>query len=415
MKYLALISAVLFSSLAFANNWYDRGNGGFALFCANQKPQVLDLFENQDSFPMAFASAETAEKKALEIVSRLQGLDPHRASLYREWIQSFSREISFAPSATQFKNTPDAGLVSIPEGCKLEQVVFQRNPSVLNRSRYVVNRDLWNELDTDNQAALIVHEIIYRDFINSRTVEMTSERIRLFNGVLHGNALNGASLKDYLSILKELHFATYMHQNLLLSLGYSNESGTWTESALIFSNDSIERGTLAATQAFERSSLKYICMENTVPELGWAEFDAQGRLVQLHVTEKFRESSSCPLPFMEYHSEQGDFTISGYDWKFASDEQPTEVRGTLSTQSQFQLTYGKNTFVLAYEPFRPSTVETYFLFDENLNLREIGLGGSACRSPLNNTVLFTAKKNVLDDILQLNSEAQITSPLGLCF
>lgn len=419
MKSLIFFAALVLSSSAFANNWYDRGNAGFAIFCAGEtKPHVLDLYEvsQRHGLVPALSAKTTAVEKAVDLLSRLNSLDPARAKTYRMWAQDFMGSASFMTSANEFVKTPDAGLVTLPVGCKLEQLVFQRNPSILNKSRYIVNSALWNQLDADNQAALLVHEVIYREFINSLSFEVTSERIRTFNALIHADGLQGLSQESYLALLQELHFPTFEYKGLALSLGSMDATGSWNVSRLSFENGVIRNAVLSGRHPFERPYVKFYCNDSaSVADLGAVVLNNDGNLVSLRVNSDFVQKDECPLPFMEYRTAKSDFTVSGTSWDFDSNEQPAAVKGTLSTSGQFQLNYAGTTYSLAWDLFKPVNVETYFGFDKDLNLRELGLGGAACRSSLNQSVIFTPKNFLSDSILLLDENGVLTSELGLCF
>lgn len=50
-----------------------------------------------------------------------------------------------------------------PRGCKIEQIAIQKEPAFPEDKRFTVSKDLWDLLDEDNKAGLVLHEIIYRE------------------------------------------------------------------------------------------------------------------------------------------------------------------------------------------------------------------------------------------------------------
>ncbi|WP_413943638.1 hypothetical protein [Bdellovibrio sp. HCB-162] len=419
MKSLVFLSAFVLSSVALANNWYDRGNAGFAILCAGGvKAQTLDLYEVSERHGLvaSYSNKSSAVEKAVDLLSRLNSLDPARAKMYRLWAQDFMGSATFVAAANEFVKTPDAGLVTLPTDCKLEQAVFQRNPSILNKSRYIVNSTLWNKLDADNQAALIVHEVIYREFMNSLAFEVTSERIRAFNSFIHADGLKTLSAQEYLAFLQELHFTNYEYKGLNLALGYTDTKGAWNNSILVFENGNVVRASLSGRHPFERSYFKFYCDDTaTTPDLGTVTLNSEGLLISLRVNSDFVQKNECALPFIPYESAKGQFIISGTSWEFDANEKPVTVKGALSTAEQFQLNYAGTNYVLAWDPFKPVTVETQFTFDKEMNLRKIALGGAACRSPLNQSVIFTPRNFSSDSVISLDENGVMTSELGLCF
>lgn len=419
MKFLNLVLSVLISGLAcsaMANNWYDRGNAGFALFCADQNPVVLDLHENssRDVGPIQFSKASSPVEKALELVGRLEALDPARALLYRGWVLEFMSSAKFVQQA-QINKTPDLGLVTIPTGCALEQVVFQRNPSILNKSRYVVNESLWTQLDADNQAALIVHEVIYREFMNSVALEFSSERIRLFNSILHANLLKNLSKSEYLTLLQELHFTTYEAHGLQFSLGYSLADGRWTNTDISMDDSgNITSGTLTTRQSFQRAHIAYSCADNSTFELGSVQLQ-NGLLRSLKVQEELLTASSCALPFMTYGATNEPLVLSGEQWTFGPQERPVQVTTRVSGHNKIAFSYKDSSFELVPHLFKNESYTSHYTFDQNLNLVELDLGGHPCRHPSTKKILFVQKSYEATGSVLLDEEGRLTSSLPLCF
>lgn len=418
MRLLKLLTlSLLFSSSAWANNWYDRGNAGFALFCSDRAPQVLDLYEAQqrDGYTIAFSNQFGVIEKVYDLISRFDKLDPKRANVYRAWAQEFFAESTALSPSTEIVQTPDLGYVSLPQACRLEQVIFQRNPSVLNKYRYIINTSLWNKLDADQLAALVLHEIVYREFMNSRTNEMTSERIRMFNGLVHANKFVSLTVPEYVSILQELHFTTYSYNGVLLSLGSANTVGAWTTNSIQFHADSIlEKAVLAGEQAFELNGVKFVCFQSNM-DLGEATFQSSGKLKSLRVATDFAAQTECALPFMEYSSDKGRFTVSGTEWTFHDNGAPLVVKGSLRLTEQLQINYAGVTYSSFWNPFMQKSVESFFEFDTDLNLRALGLGGAACRNPLNNSVQFNPKPYGTDTIVSLTAAGQLEIEPPACF
>lgn len=380
----SLLSLIAVS--AHANNWYDRGNAGFALFCAGQAPIVLDLYEvtTRDLGVVRFSKAATAVDKAVDLASRLEIVDPARARQYKASALDFMNSAQFVTDLG-IRKTPDLGLVTVPTDCTLEQVVFQRNPSILNKARYVVNSNLWNQLDADNQAALILHEAIYREVINSTANELFSERVRIFNGVIHAQQVRSLLKKDYLKMLQELHLTTYEENGLKISLGYTTPEGYWMDSEVFMDQlGSILSASLAANQYFGYGGMEYACVGSTVAEMGRVTLE-DGLIRTLHVNPDFAREGVCSLPMLIVPDSNG-YAIFGNLWFFDRAKNVMRVDG--STKNKTQLNYKGIIYELVPDLFKNDVYNTTFIFDRRMNLIELGLGGTPCLNEAEGKIQF---------------------------
>ncbi|WP_374000854.1 hypothetical protein [Bdellovibrio bacteriovorus] len=419
MKLLSLFlvfAATLSSIGAQANNWYDRGNGGFILVCTGKKSAVLDLHENatRQIGEVQFSSSTAVTAKVLDLISRLEAHDKGRATQYKAWALSFFNEVQWIREAS-FNQTPDLGMVIIPNDCRLEQVVFQRNPSILNKTRYMVDENLWNHMDTDNQAALIMHEIIYREFMNSVTKEIASERIRIFNLVLHTNILKNLTQPEYISLIQELHFTSYTSQNLKFTIGYESNDKGWLNLPVTFNSaGNVVEGTLAAEQTFIRKHLSYTCSATEIPSLGNAKLDDNGTLRLLNIQDGF-DTKICGLPFATIQGDEGTITISGTQWSFDENEQPNYISGILP-QARHSFKYKGTTYEVQTSVLQKDSYSSTYYFDSAMNLIALDLGGSACRDTKTQNIIFSRAANPASALLlSLDAEGKLKSPLPACY
>ncbi|UOF00562.1 hypothetical protein [Bdellovibrio reynosensis] len=377
MKYLNLLLVLFgffFSSVSFANNWYDRGNGGFTVVCPDSSV-VLDLFETDINglVKVHYSSQETALAKAQDIVGRLKGLDPAREALYQTWLQDFFTEVSFVKNAN-FAPVNDLGLVALPSNCALKQVVFQRNPSVLNSSRYLIDSELWNSIDENQQAALMVHEIIYREFINGTSFETSSERVRHFNALLHSNVLKNWNLKTYLDVLKGLHVSTYTYEGLSFLIGYSDERFNYVASNIEVQEGRILSGTLSTFAAIDLPLLKWNCSTKNAPAaLGNVVLAEDGRIKNLKVSAQWLAYSDC-LPSFTLAPQ---FVVVGTEWLFDLHEALIDVKAPAELYNNRELLFGKWS-ITRRVGLTDVPAEAFFDFDQDSNLRILSLGGSPC-------------------------------------
>ena len=193
---------------------YEVLNGGDVVVCRNQLGEILsvellDVMESQlftGRFPLELGSPFwTATDKARFALNRLLPLDPERASRYLQQLVDFFDAVMFLEKVS-LVDVPDSHHLAIPKNCELEQVAIQISNIILPEpARIIINKDLWDLMDADNQAALILHEIIYQEaFLLGHT---TSFRVRYFNNFICSNKPNELDLSRYVrTILAPLGF-----------------------------------------------------------------------------------------------------------------------------------------------------------------------------------------------------------------
>lgn len=170
MKY-TIISALLFCFTANASKIIR--NGGDAIVCnktKNPTAVVLDHYEASNLFGLTIDLGDkdlSVEEKVEIAFNRLEKLSPLRHKVYKEFAQSFVKEAQFIKDA-QFKDVEDSEHIIIPNGCKIEQAAIQIAPKFPGAKRYFINDDIWQLMDNDSKAGLIIHEIIYREALEHK-------------------------------------------------------------------------------------------------------------------------------------------------------------------------------------------------------------------------------------------------------
>lgn len=183
----------------------EKGNGGVAIYCPSKKEkkyEVLDLYEAKEVYGMKLEPAEGRNFMLLAdaYLERIARLNPNRAKLYREYMLSWQHEAQMIPG-NDFADIPDVGWAVKPRDCEFVQVVAQfQQPRV--GKRYFVNADIWNQLDEENKAALMIHEFMYREGLLEKNSFTGSTGLRFFNGFIHSEEMNKATLKAYIEALR---------------------------------------------------------------------------------------------------------------------------------------------------------------------------------------------------------------------
>lgn len=145
------------------------GNGGDAVVCRDSEDrktaELLDYYEARtlrgiiiDMGP-ADLSVQSKADLALDRIARVR---PEWAARYAHRIQNFYRDAQFLKGYS-LQDIPDSRHLTLPNGCKIEQLVIQRPVRPENEALFLVNEDLWDLLDNTNKAGILLHEAIYEE------------------------------------------------------------------------------------------------------------------------------------------------------------------------------------------------------------------------------------------------------------
>lgn len=186
----------------------ERGNGGKVLVCENQNDfdvELLDLFEAREISEWNFTLNLDEKRlnymdKVKLVLERVKKFDPYRSARYEIARSQFEANAKFLHNA-DLPNTVDVGLTSIPDSCQLIQIAIQLKPELPGQKLYTIDGDLWEKLDENNKAALVLHEIIYGEA--SERMHIDSTKVRYFNALLTSNELLNYTqnqFDDFLSV-----------------------------------------------------------------------------------------------------------------------------------------------------------------------------------------------------------------------
>ncbi|MGE0174016.1 MAG: hypothetical protein AB7T49_14560 [Oligoflexales bacterium] len=199
--------AVIFLLLIGGQALADRqGNGGDAVVCYEgskiTQVEFLDLVEGQIMWNLTpkMGSGSREEERALFVLERLKAVDLGRYHEYSAGIRDFYSNAQFKPGI-ELPDIPDHGDVPLPRGCKIEQAVIQKEQRRPEEAYFTVSRDLWELMSLDSRAALILHEIIYKEAIAAG--HNNSMDTRYFTANLSSDSFESMDQDQYISFLNE--------------------------------------------------------------------------------------------------------------------------------------------------------------------------------------------------------------------
>ena len=224
MKIIIFLGLTIFSLNSFADRIV--GNGGDILQCQKNSNspvtfELFDLFEARDQRGMEIDYPENVKGPlaiAEEVIKRLEKISPRRVETYLEWARNFEKEALFK-SNINLTNIDDSLHFYTPVHCQLKQIAIQQTPRFFGDKRYVVNKDLWDAGDDYQRAALITHEIIYREYLNLHgTSNVDSRSVRYFNSILWSNRAKDFTVKQFIKFIQELRFEYAEHNGVKIQV-----------------------------------------------------------------------------------------------------------------------------------------------------------------------------------------------------
>lgn len=232
MKFALIL--MLLSSVVFAGN--EGGNGGDGIYCpesttASARVVLLDYFEMND---LVLGPSSNEWEKVSFVLKRMARVNPNRARLYEEGLKNFLFETKFV-RGTRLPDIPDQGNVAFPRKCELRQLAIQETSyyfgenyhswNTIRPGRYTIDADLWDLMDADSKAGLILHELIYREGANIRQ-HKNSRMVREMNRLLSSYEMEGIPREEYNSKVLVLGFGVVDQKinDFLLPVSHYN---TW--------------------------------------------------------------------------------------------------------------------------------------------------------------------------------------------
>lgn len=180
------------------------GNGGNVVRCKDPKSiQLLDFYE-RDITP---DSGDLKEAKAIakQKLERLKFVAQKLAEQYLRRLNQIEAEIDFK-SDIEILEVPDSKHLFKPlsKNCEILQIAVRNNKAIDSDKRFIIRKDLWNELAPAQQAGLLTHEIIHEHF--TKLGEESSVKARRLNVALYSEKLDKNA---FWKLIKELEIPIY--------------------------------------------------------------------------------------------------------------------------------------------------------------------------------------------------------------
>lgn len=162
MKNILVVFMLLIAGPSFASR---VGNGGDGVYCEKEgrvSVELLDFFEGRLRGWPPVLIGETVEEKIELFIQKVEKFDLYLGIVLREGFDHYLQNRRFTDN--ELVDIPDSEHVQLPKGCQIRQAAIFRMPHELipGEPVYLVNQDLWDLMDKNSKAGLVLHEILYR-------------------------------------------------------------------------------------------------------------------------------------------------------------------------------------------------------------------------------------------------------------
>jgi hypothetical protein len=211
MRIHLIVFSLLIGSFCFASN--ETFDSGDVVTCKarGRTPDTIELLDIFQTRPRPTRAPTTVlgapnlsvEKKIAMALMRLEKVSPLRVQVYREEISQFWTEAELIPNVV-LKDTPDTSGTVLASGCEIQQIASQRVPADSQEKRYSISKNLWSQLDNDSKAALIIHQVMFREALEYGI--RSSRSTRTLNATLLTNQIPAGSLVRFFDFLTKAGF-----------------------------------------------------------------------------------------------------------------------------------------------------------------------------------------------------------------
>ena len=205
---MKFIFVFLAAKMVFAGGY--KGNGGDVIICPNSRPVLLDFFESDQPATNLKSTADT--KIYIEnFLAQLRPFAPLLAMEMKSQISHFFERVK-PIRGIELGDVPDEDLLKpIPPNCVRKQVA-NRNPLLVPPGKdFVIQQDLFEQMDPENQVGLITHELFYQN-----STAQSSREVRALNRALHNGTVT--SIELLLSLAQKAQIARIDYRGMMLDL-----------------------------------------------------------------------------------------------------------------------------------------------------------------------------------------------------
>lgn len=206
MKVLILI-ALLTGPLALAGNRV--GNGGDVVFCEKANSwEILDFHEARLNSVEITASGKSDPWVIMgERLKTIKQLAPKLYAQYSRRLKTMKSDIEFRDNV-ELTDVEDSLHAAVKKGCRVQQAALRVGFPKYNKDKpFVISNDLWKKLSANEQAGLLMHELIYEHFYKLGVKD--SRPVRQFVSLVFSEKMNNMNKQMFWAQINEWGVPVY--------------------------------------------------------------------------------------------------------------------------------------------------------------------------------------------------------------
>lgn len=188
------------------------GNGGSVVVCpaVGQTPRSVEMLDDYEGRTLwgfsrsAAAPAEDPVALAKSYAMKLAQFQPMRSTRMLAALEHFMENTKFL-SGAELAILPDSIFLAFRAGCMLQQIAIQREPLFPEDRFFNISQDLWNQLDVNGKATLLLHEVIYREATSRGATD--SRTSRYFNEFISSTKMDSISPEKFEAVAGKIGFS----------------------------------------------------------------------------------------------------------------------------------------------------------------------------------------------------------------
>lgn len=258
--FLPILTLTLIQSQSWAG---DKARNGGSIIQCGARAEVYDLFEGREAHGLNISNFSGDELSIVKaVLKRIEKFEPRRAAKYSNYLESFYSEARFVNAPISAIEDLGEGTLLPPKGCTKVQAISQARKTSLVEARYLISEKIWKSLDSLNRAALIVHELIYREVFEENEIVSNSQGVRNLSALLFSNEFERLNWESYILAIKGsgLQSVQYKGYTLLLHAGRNRISDRPSYYPIKFFNDgTVKEASLGREARLAQSSPSIKC------------------------------------------------------------------------------------------------------------------------------------------------------------
>lgn len=163
---------------------------------------LLDFYESEIE---PVSEKKEAQTIAAEALGKIQASAPKLAIQYLKRLSEIQSEIAYK-NEIQLIDVPDSKHLFKPlsKDCEILQIAVRNNLALPSEKRFLIRKDLWDNLEPAHQAGVLTHEIIHEHL--TKLGEENSIKARRINAFLYNKNSKG---DQFWKLIKDLEVPLY--------------------------------------------------------------------------------------------------------------------------------------------------------------------------------------------------------------